>query len=131
MNQTPSVKDYMSINVVALSPTMDIHHAMKTLLEHQISGAPVIDEQRNLVGILSERDCLKVAFSASYHKDWGGRVSEYMNSEVQTVNANLDIVEMAELFLKSRYRRFPVVAGNRLVGMISRRDVLKALEELW
>lgn len=131
MNRVQPVKDYMSVNIVTFTPGMDIHHAIKVLVERQISGAPVVDEQENLVGILSERDCLKVSFSAGYHGDWGGRVAEYMRCEVQTVDAHMDIVEMAEIFLKSPYRRFPVVAGNRLVGQISRRDVLRALEELW
>lgn len=131
MNRVHPVKDYMSSNIVTLTPGMDIHRAIKVLVERQISGAPVVDEQGQLVGILSERDCLKVAFSTGYHRDWGGRVAEYMHGEVQTVDAHMDIVEMAEIFLSSPYRRFPVVAANRLVGQISRRDVLRALEELW
>jgi hypothetical protein len=77
------------------------------------------------------KDCLKIAFSASYHQEWAGPVSEYMSAEVQTIESDTDIVEAAEIFLKNRYRRFPVVTNGRLVGMISRYDVLRALEELW
>ena len=54
-----------------------------------------------------------------------------MSAEVQTIESDTDIVEAAEIFLRKRYRRFPVVADGRLVGMISRYDVLRALEELW
>ena len=131
MNQVCPVQDYMSTNIVTFTPDTDIHRAIIVLIERHISGAPVVDEQGKLVGLLSERDCLRVAFSAGYHGDRGGRVAEYMSRQVQTVDADMDIVEMAEIFLKSPYRRFPVVAGNRLVGQISRRDVLKALAELW
>ncbi len=129
--QSARVKDFMTTDPVSLAPEMDIHRAMKILLEREISGAPVLDEQGGLVGILSIKDCLKVAFSASYHREWGGPVSEFMSSEVQTIESDMDIVEAAELFLKVRYRRFPVVTNGRLDGLISRYDVLRALDALW
>lgn len=125
------VKDFLTADPVSLAPDMDIHRAMKILLEREISGAPVLDEQGGLVGILSIKDCLRVAFSASYHQEWGGRVSEFMSSEVQTIESDTDIIEAAELFLKVRYRRFPVLTNGRLVGLISRYDVLRALDALW
>jgi CBS domain-containing protein len=129
--RSAKVKDFMTADPVTLTPDMDIHRAIKILLEREISGAPVLDQQGGLVGILSIKDCLKVAFSASYHKELSGRVSEFMSSEVQTIESDTDIVEAAELFLKVRYRRFPVVTNGRLDGLISRYDVLRALEALW
>ena len=131
MSPSRTARDYMSARLVTLSPETDIHRAMKILLKNRISGAPVLDEHGNLVGILSKKDCLKVAFNASYHKEWGGRVSEYMSRDVKTVDAGTDIVEVAEIFLKGPYRRFPVLSNDRLVGQISRHDVLRALDELW
>jgi CBS domain-containing protein len=92
---------------------------------------PVVDAKGDLVGILSIKDCLRIAFSASYHKEWGGSVSEFMSPNVQTIEADTDIVEVVEIFLKSRFRRFPVVANGRLVGLLSRYDALRALEALW
>jgi CBS domain-containing protein len=121
----------MTTNVTVVTPGMDIHHAIKALLEGQISGAPVVAENGELVGVLSIKDCLKIAFSASYHKERGGPVAQFMSPEVETMEADTDIVAAAEFFLKSRYRRFPVMANDRLVGVISRYDVLKALLELW
>lgn len=131
MSQTLTTKDYMTSDVITFTPEMDIHAAIKMLVENQISGAPVLEDSGTLVGILSTRDCLNVSFSASYHKDGGGRVSDYMSETVETVDAGTDIVEVADLFLKSRYRRFPVIEKDRLVGLISRYDVLRALEDLW
>ncbi len=125
------VRDFMATDLVTVTPDMDIHRAIRILLERQISGVPVIGENGELVGILSVKDCLKIAFSASYHQEWAGRVSEFMSAEVQTIESDTDIVEAAEIFLKNRYRRFPVVTDGRVVGMISRYDVLRALEELW
>ncbi|NIR29772.1 MAG: CBS domain-containing protein [Gammaproteobacteria bacterium] len=131
MLKSVTVKDYMEANLVTFSPEMEILRAIHALVENRISGAPVTDEHGNLVGVLSEQDCMKVALNAAYHEEWGGRVSEFMNHEVNTVEADMSIVDVAELFLKAPYRRYPVVQDNRLVGQISRRDVLKALEFLW
>ena len=125
------VTNFMTTDLVTVTPDMDIHRAMKVLLERQVSGMPVIGKDGELVGILSVKDCLKIAFSTSYHKDWAGSVSEFMSAEVETIESDTDIVEAAEIFLKNHYRRFPVVTDGRLVGMISRHDVLRALEELW
>ncbi len=131
MTRSPRVKDFMATDLVTVTPEMDIHGAIKLLLEREVSGAPVIDGKGDLVGILSIKDCLKIAYSVSYYKERGGPVSEFMSSDVQTIEADTDIVEAAEMFLKIRYRRFPVMSQDRLVGLISRYDILKALQELW
>lgn len=131
MSKSGTVNDFMSTDLVTLTPSLDIHRAIDALLENRISGAPVLDAGGKLVGILTKKDCLKVAFSASYHKERGGRVSDFMSAEIETVDAEADIVEVAELFLGSQFRRFPVMRDGRLVGVISRHDVLRALQELW
>jgi CBS domain-containing protein len=131
MTESKTARDFMATKLMTLTPETDIHQAMRLLLDNRLSGAPVVDGEGKLVGVLSKKDCLKVAFSASYHKDWGGPVSDYMNRNVQTVEASTDIVEVAEIFLKGPYRRFPVMENGRLVGQISRHDVLRALDELW
>jgi len=131
MARDKTARDYMALDVIALTPEMDLQRAVLLLLKHSISGAPVIDSGGAVIGILAEKDCLRIAFDASYHREPCGPVSDYMSTEVETIDANTDIVEVLERFLKSRYRRFPVVSGNRLVGVISRRDALRALSDLW
>lgn len=131
MSQSDTVNDYMSTELVTFTSDMDIHQAIRLLLERRISGAPVVDDRGKLVGVLTKKDCLKIAFSASYHKEWGGNVSDFMSRDVQTVEADTDIVEVAERFLNSSFHRFPVTRNQRLVGIISRHDVLGALDALW
>lgn len=131
MNPAPTARDYMSTDLVTFAPDTDIHRAIGMLLENRISGGPVIDERGRLVGILSKKDCLRVAFSASYHKEPGGSVSDYMSRDVQTVEASADIIEVAEMFVKAAYRRFPVMKNGQLVGQLSRHDILKAIRDLW
>lgn len=124
------VKDFMKASPVTFTPEMDIHEAMTQLVEHWLSGAAVIDMRGNLVGLLSETDCLKVGLNAAYHDEWGGTVGDYMSREVKTVDAQASIVELAELFTKTPFRRYPVLKENRLVGQISRRDVMKGFVKL-
>lgn len=131
MDQTRKARDYMSPNPITVTPDTDVHRAMRILRENQITGAPVVDDRGDLVGILAEKDCFKVAFTSSYHREPGGWVSEFMSRDVQTVDADAEIIEVAEMFLKSRYRRFPVLANGGLVGLISRADILRALDDLW
>lgn len=127
-----TVKDYMAANLVTFVPDMDIHDAINELVCNKISGATVVDKHGNLVGILSERDCMKVALNAAYHGEMGGKVEEFMSRDVQSVQADMSIVELAKLFYTNRLRRYVVLdEENRLVGQISRRDVLRALQALW
>ena len=124
-------RDFMTADLVVLSPDEGVHAAMRRLLAADVSGAPVVDERGELVGILTERDLLAAIARASYHKDLGGTVATYMSRDVRTVDAETELLRVVELFLESRFRRFPVLSGTRLVGLISRRDILRAVEALW
>jgi CBS domain-containing protein len=90
----------------------------------------VVNDQGDLIGMLSELDCMKVALNAGYYGDWGGPVGDFMTPEVESVDAEMNIIDLAQKFLDSGFRRFPVLRNNRLVGQISRRDVLRALSQL-
>ncbi len=131
MNTSHTVRQYMTPDVISFKPETDVHNAIDTLLKFRISGAPVLNDVGDVVGVLSIKDCLKVAFGASYHREPAGRVSEIMSYPVHMIDADSDIVEVAEHFLNSQYRRFPVTSDGHLVGVISRYDVLRALTELW
>ena len=122
------VKDYMARTLVTFKPDTPVLDAVHILVKNRIAGAPVVDDEGNLVGMLSELDCMKVALQAGYHSAYGGPVRDYMSEGVQTVNAEMSIVDLAQVFIDKKYRRFPVTDNNRLVGQISRRDVLRALE---
>jgi CBS domain-containing protein len=124
------VKNYMTGKLITFHPETDVLDAICELVNHGIAGAPVTNDQGELVGMLSELDCMKIALHAGYHGNWGGPVSDYMTTDTETVDANMSIIDLAQRFLDSGFRRFPVVTDHRLVGQISRRDVLRALGEL-
>ncbi|KGD65927.1 hypothetical protein Y5S_01151 [Alcanivorax nanhaiticus] len=123
------VADYMSRRVITLSPDLSVHEAIRVLLENQISGAPVVNESGELQGMFSESDCLKGALEASYHDTGIGPVSEYMTVDLQTVSGQTSILDAAEIFLADHRRRLPVVEEGKLIGQISRRDLLRAMDD--
>ena len=130
MKPTIRARDYMVRDVVTFSPDTDVMDAISVLVEHAISGAPVVDDHGNLVGILSEKDCLKIALEAGYYGERAGPVEQYMTRKVDTFEADTPIADVARLFIESNRRRYPVLDGTRLVGQISRRDVLHAIRDL-
>ena len=125
------VRDYMARHLVTLRPDDKVLDAIHTLVEHQVAGAPVTDKDGKLVGMLTEKDCMQVAVNATYHSDYGGLVADFMSTEVEVMDVKDSIIEAAKRFLNTRYRRFPVMDNNRLVGQISRQDIMRALNDLW
>ena len=124
------VRDFMAGQLVTFKADTDVMDAIHELLHHRIAGAPVVNDQGDLIGMLSELDCMKVALNAGYYGDWGGPVSDYMTHGAESVDADMSIVDLAQKFLDTGFRRFPVLRNNRLVGQISRRDALRALNDL-
>ena len=129
MLKSIKVRDYMTRHLVTFRSDTDLFTASNRLLEHRISGAPVVDSQGHLIGLLSEGDCLRGILSGAYYEAIGGTVSTYMTTAVETVSPEADIIELSERFLRGRRRRRPVIENGRLVGQISRHDVLRAVKE--
>ena len=130
MNINYSIKEFMAENLIKFSPNTPIELAMESFLDNKISGAPITNEEGQLVGVLSEKDCMKTLFESSYYNNLGGYVKEYMSTNITTVNVHQTLSNVVDQFMKSRYRRFPVMEGTKLVGQISRRDVIRAIMKL-
>jgi predicted transcriptional regulator len=130
--KTESVKDYMATKLICYHPEQGIYEVIDSMLKHKISGAPVLDDAGTLVGIISEQDCLKEVIDVSYHNlpTSEAKVKNYMTKDVQTIDASKDVLEVAQAFLNSNYRRFPVIENGRLVGQVSRRDILRAAQNM-
>ncbi len=129
MSDQATVKQYMATDLITFKPQDDIREAIKTILKYKISGAPVVDKGGQLVGMLSESDCIKTIIGGSYNNqpDSKGSVSDYMTRNVTTISVDTSIMDLAFKFTTTAFRRFPVISKGRLVGQISRSDVLKAI----
>lgn len=128
MLQSVNLRDYMLSNPVKVSPEDNILDAMKVIIDNKISGVCVVDAEANLVGILSEMDCLRAVLGAIYNNNNIGVVREYMASDNLVVaNPNEDIVSVAEDMLLKNKRRRPVVENGKLIGQITCRQLLSAV----
>ena len=116
----------MTEKVVTISPESSIQEAIELLLSQGISGLPVVDSEGQLIGIVTEFALLAIAYDETVRND---TVAQHMTTDLFTVEASDPINKVADLCIAHRVRRVPVVSGGRLVGLISRRDVLKALYE--
>ena len=130
MTEIHKVEDYMDKTFVTLKEDMDVYQAIDILLDKGITGAAVLDENRKIVGILSEKDCLRLLTRGSYFELPGGKVRDFMTREVFCVTANTDIFQIADMFLRFFFRRIIVKDENRrMVGQITRRDLLRIIKE--
>ena len=125
-----TAKDIMA-SEATLSPDMDIYIAMKQLLKRRLTGAPVVDENRVLIGMLTERDCLKVLVGGALDGLPGGTVSDYLTSPAESIGPTASLYDIVHIFLTRSYRKLPVVdESGAVIGQVSRRDVLIALESM-
>jgi CBS domain-containing protein len=120
----------MTRSIISLRPEQDVIEASQMLSTRRISGAPVVDDTGNLAGILSDTDCIRALIKFGFDPDWRGLVSEFMSPKVETVDIDDSILDVAQRFVQIRYRRYPVMEDNRVVGVVSRADVLRALEKI-
>ena len=126
------VSDYMTTNLIVFNPDQSVLEVINTLIKHKISGGPVVNENYELVGIISEGDCIKQISESRYYNQPMGNVSveKQMIKNVETIDGNMNVFDAAEKFLKSKRRRFPIVEDGKLVGQISQKDILKAAIQL-
>jgi len=122
-----TVADYMTKRLVTLTKDTDVFEAVKKMLDHKITSAPVIDPQGRLLGMFSEKDGMKVFLDSVYNQSTSGKVGDFMTTDIIRVEADSSIVDVAEKFHQSSVRSFPVFDDQDFVGIVSRVDVLKAL----
>jgi len=114
----------MTSNMVTVRPDASIEEAIELLMRDQISGLPVIDDDGRLVGVITEFALLAVAYDKRVKNH---TVSQHMTREVITVEVDAPLSRIADLCIVHRVRRVPVMENGRMVGLIARRDVLRAL----
>jgi CBS domain-containing protein len=127
MEKLPVVRDYMDRNVATLRPEMDILDAVGFLLEKRVTGAPVVDKSGRLVGILTEKDCLRLIAVGVEGNLPRGSVEAFMSPNPETIPPEMDVYYVAGLFLRRTFRRLLVVEDGKLVGAITRFDILRVI----
>mgnify|MGYP000570631193 FL=1 len=123
------VSDYMTKKLITFKPDDSLDHVIHLLISNKISGGPVVNDQNELIGIISETDCIKHISESKYYNmpsDSDNTVAKKMITNVDTIDKDMNIFDAASKFINSKRRRFPVVENGKLIGQISQKDVLKA-----
>lgn len=122
------VKDYMTTQLITFRPEQSVQEVVESLIKNKISGGPVVNDRNELIGIISEGDCLKQLSESRYYNMplQHDNVEKRMATHVETIDGNMDVFDAANKFLNSKLRRFPIVENGKLIGQISQKDILKA-----
>ncbi len=124
----PTAGDWMTSNVLTLQPDQELFEAIDLLLRNSFAAAPVVDSEGNLIGMLTEKDCLRVLSNLTYDEDLlGGLVEDYQSAIRLICEPQMDLFRVAEMFLGTNFPLLPVVDEGRLCGVISRRDMLRGI----
>ncbi|ANN25929.1 CBS domain-containing protein [Vibrio vulnificus] len=121
------VKDYMTLQAVTFTVDMPLSAALNKVMKSVVMGGPVINAKEEVIGFLSEQDLLDKLVKASYHCQDSYTVGECMHSDVLSVSSDMSIIELADMMKVGKPKMYPVVDNKKLVGVITRRDVLKAI----
>jgi len=126
------VKDYMTTNLITFKPDQSVEDVIDSLIKNRISGGPVVNNNNELIGIISEGDCIKQISESRYYNMPlnNNSVEKHMITNVETIDGNMNIFDAASKFLESKRRRFPIVEHGKLIGQISQKDILKAALKL-
>lgn len=126
------VQDYMTENLITFRKDQYVVEVMEVLVKNKISGAPVVNERNELEGVISDGDCMKqISESRYYNMPIGDmKIENYMETDVTTIDKNMNIFDCASLFYKHDCRRFPILENGKLIGQISRKDILCAALKL-
>ena len=122
-----TVREVMHANVISVLPNALVEQALDLMIKHRISGLPVIDENGILVGLISEFDALELMCDSKEDYWPVEPVAGLMTTKVESVDVNLRLSDLAQVFRNRSVRRLPVIEHGKVVGIVSRRDVIKAI----
>lgn len=125
------VEEFMDKKFVSLYAEWDVYKAIDIFLEKEVTSSVVVNENMQVVGILSEKDCLKLLTKESYYQLPSGKVSDFMTKDVYCVPPYTDIFNVADIFIHQNFRRLIITdEDNKVVGQITRRDMLRIIKQL-
>lgn len=118
-------KDIMTKTVISTQPDMPIYDAVRILVDRKITGLPVVDGELNLLGVLSEKDVLKMLSDTADSAEQ--TVCDFMSKEVISFDANSNLIDLCDCLNENNFRRVPITENGKLIGIASRGDVIHAI----
>jgi predicted transcriptional regulator len=132
--QFEPISKYMATDLVTFTPDVDVIEVIRIFLQKNISGAPVLNENKEIVGLIDDKDCLRLLIDSVYHNEPvpNIKVQSYMTSVMKVIDMDANVVDAARIFLETKYKRLLVVnKEGKLIGQISRADILKAIDAIY
>lgn len=123
----PTARQLMEEIRLTLAPEMDLLSAIDELSRHGLSAAPVVDRERRLLGMLTEKDCLRILSVSAFHRPRGGRVANFLSPVEGVIEVDMDLFRVSEIFLGNNFPMLPVLDHGKLVGCITRQDLLQGI----
>jgi len=117
----------MTTDILFVKRHTPIYEAMRMLVEKNITGLPVVNDDMTLAGVISEKDVLKLLYDI---KDKPGNVEDFMTGEICSFDEGDSLVDIAECLINNNFRRVPITSAGKLVGIISRKDIIKYILQL-
>lgn len=128
--KVPVAREYMTPVETVLDPEMSVYEAIDKLIASNTSGAPVLNGQKQIVGILTEKDCLRVLSISHLYNVTGGRVGDFMSDIKMCISPDMDLLTVASKFLATNFTILPVIDGDELIGKVTRTDMLRGVQEI-
>ena len=125
-----SVACVMSTDVISVAPNSLIEDAIDVMIEHSISGLPVIDDHGQLIGMISEYDALQLLLEPPSEVGLVAPVVNFMTRDIVSIPLDTSLDTVAHMMQSLGVRRLPVVDQGRVVGIVSRRDLIRVVREL-
>jgi len=122
-----TVADYMNQNFIKLSPKTTISNAINILMSERLIAAFVINDDNEVVGILSEKDCLNLVLHHSFDPRPAGLVKDYMHEMSLSIPSSTTALEATQILIEEKTRRLPVIDNGKLMGQITRRNLIIGL----
>ena len=123
----PLAKEIMTKNLITIRKDCPVFEAIDIMLKNKISGLPVVDDDMGLIGVITEKDLLELAFKKTIEDE---KVAEHMSTDVITMDEELDVLDVCECLMTETFKRVPIVSKDKLVGIISRRDILRYILDM-
>ena len=125
-----TVNEVMTTDVISVAPYSLIEDALSIMLKNKISGLPVLDDNDRLAGVISEFDMLILLSERPEDYSPIALVADYMTTNVKVIKEDTSLDEVVDIFRKTSVRRLPVVRGDKLVGILSRRDLVRVIHKI-
>lgn len=120
-------KTIMKTNLITVKRETPIYGAIRTLVENNITGLPVVNDDMSLAGVITEKDLLKLLYNV---EDKPGNVEDFMTKGIVSFNQEDNLIDITECLIKNNFRRVPIVREGKLVGIVSRKDIIAYILKL-